>query len=126
MEGIEFVTELRKLDNQADTHVVMLTTEENRDILSRAMKAGVNELFPKQKLDSVLEHITSWAQKLRLEQTSGNILYVEDNQSTALVVSELLKNAGYGVKQVSKGVAALELAENPWQYKPRVNSWPAM
>ena len=112
MEGIEFVTELRKLDNQADTHVVMLTTEENRDILSRAMKAGVNELFPKQKLDSVLEHITSWAQKLRLEQTSGNILYVEDNQSTALVVSELLKNAGYGVKQVSKGVAALELAEN--------------
>ncbi|MBA53795.1 MAG: diguanylate cyclase response regulator [Pseudomonadales bacterium] len=112
MEGTEFVEALRKLDNQADTHVVMLTTEENRDILGRAMKAGVNELFPKQKVDAVLEHITHWVQKTRLKTTTGNILYVEDNQSTALVVSEVLKNSGYSVKQVANGLAALELMEN--------------
>ncbi|MEE2729465.1 MAG: diguanylate cyclase [Pseudomonadota bacterium] len=111
MEGIDFVRELRKLNSQQDTHVVMLTTEENRDILSRAMKAGVNELFPKQKLDTVLEHITSWSQKVRLQQTSGSILYVEDNQSTALVVCELLKNSGYKVQQVGTGLAALELMD---------------
>ncbi|RLU01087.1 diguanylate cyclase [Ketobacter sp.] len=108
MEGIEFVRALRKLENQQNTHVVMLTTEESRDILSRAMKAGVNELFPKQKLDTVLEHITSWSQKVRLQQTSGSILYVEDNQSTALLVCELLKNSGYKVQQVGTGLAALE------------------
>lgn len=112
MDGTDFVRALRKLDNQADTHVVMLTTEENRDILSRAMKAGVNELFLKHKLDTVLEHITSWAQNARLQQTSGNILYVEDNKSTALVVSEILKNAGYSVKQAASGLAALDLMDN--------------
>ena len=111
MEGVTFVSELRKLENQRDTHVIMLTNDENRDVLSRAMKAGVNELFPKQKLNSVLEHITTWVQKTRLEQTSGNILYVEDNQSTALIVCELLKNCGYNVKQVSTGVEALDLVD---------------
>lgn len=112
MDGTEFVEALRKLDNQTDTHVIMLTTEENRDILSRAMKAGVNELFLKHNLDAVLEHITGWAQKSRLQQTSGNILYVEDNKSTALVVSEILKNSGYSVKQAASGLAALDLMDN--------------
>ncbi len=111
MDGITFVSEVKKLPNQQNIHVVMLTTDENRDTLSQAMKAGVNELFRKDKLDTVLEYLTAWAQKTRLELNSGNILYVEDNRSTALVVGEVLKNRGYRVKQVSNASEALELTE---------------
>lgn len=111
MDGIDFVQQLRALNNQANTHVVMLTTNENRATLSKATKAGVNELFRKEQLNNLLEHITAWAQKLKLEKIHGNILYVEDNKSTALVVSELLKQCGYQVQNVGSGIAALDLMD---------------
>ena len=111
MDGIEFVKAVRSLKNQQGTHVVMLTTNENRDTLSKAMKAGVNELFRKDQLNKLLEHITSWAQKIKLEHIHGNILYVEDNKATALVVSEQLKRSGYTVQQVTSGTAALDLLD---------------
>lgn len=111
MDGIEFVKSLRALKNQEGAHVVMLTTNENRDTLSKAMKVGVNELFRKEQLNKLLEHITSWAQKIKLEQIYGNILYVEDNKATALVVSEQLKHSGYTVQHVGSGTAALDLLD---------------
>lgn len=109
MDGIEFVQKLRELEQHADTHVVMLTTNDDRTTLSRAMKAGVNEIFRKEHLNKLLEYVTGWAQKIKLEQIHGNILYVEDNKATALVVSEQLKHIGYSIHNVATGTAALDL-----------------
>ena len=111
MDGIEFVSKMRELDQHNRTHVVMLTTTENSEALADALRAGVNEIFQKDRVNHLLEHITNWSQNSKLHSTEGNILYVEDNHATALVVSEQLKRIGYSVEHVTRGNRALELYE---------------
>lgn len=109
MSGIEFVEKLRKIDQQKQTHVIMLTTTEDASALTEALKAGVNEIFHKEHVNTILEHITSWSQNTKLHTSQGNILYVEDNHATALVVSEQLKHIGYTVEHVTRASQALDL-----------------
>ena len=77
MDGIEFVSKMRELDQHNRTHVVMLTTTENSEALADALRAGVNEIFQKDRVNHLLEHITNWSQNSKLHSTEGNILYVE-------------------------------------------------
>lgn len=109
MDGVEFVTQLRKIAKQTNTYVIMLTTSENSEALSDALKAGVNEIFSKDQVNNILEHLTNWSQNTKLHTSQGHILYVEDNQATAMVVSEQLKHIGYTVEHVTRGSKALEL-----------------
>lgn len=112
MDGIEFVTRLRKLTRHQTTHVVMLATADNDAAVSSATKAGVNVLFRHDQLNSLLEHMTTWSQQRRLEQVNGRILYVEDNRTTAMLVTEQLKQCGYTVLQVNTAKQALTLLQS--------------
>lgn len=47
MTGIEFIVELRKLDNGGEPQVVFCTTENDMTKIQRALEAGANEYIMK-------------------------------------------------------------------------------
>ncbi len=47
MSGVEFVTELRRTDLGAHTHIIVISTESNRDRLAELRSLGVSDSLPK-------------------------------------------------------------------------------
>jgi signal transduction histidine kinase/HPt (histidine-containing phosphotransfer) domain-containing protein len=106
MEGIDLCRQVRALTNCAYKPFVLLTSVTVEDVLSRALPAGVTEIFHKSQVEQLLAFIRrfSFAQG----RLSGHILYVEDAPAQRAFLKALLEERGLTVD-------ACASAEQAWQ-----------
>lgn len=106
MEGIDLCRQVRALTNCAYKPFVLLTSVTVEDVLSRALPAGVTEIFHKSQVEQLLAFIRrfSFAQG----RLSGHILYVEDAPAQRALLKALLEERGLTVD-------ACASAEQAWQ-----------
>lgn len=106
MEGIDLCRQVRALTNCAYKPFVLLTSVTVEDVLSRALPAGVTEIFHKSQVEQLLAFIRRFS--FSQGRLSGHILYVEDAPAQRALLKALLEERGLSVD-------ACASAEQAWQ-----------
>ncbi|MBI3561803.1 MAG: diguanylate cyclase [Gammaproteobacteria bacterium] len=110
MQALEFCLRLRGVEATRFKPILMLTSEENKEELNRAMLAGVTEIFSKNQLDHLSIFIGEFVQRsFRKNEQHGHILYIEDSPSVAEATKAQLISLGYKVDLFSSGEPAFEM-----------------
>ena len=109
MDGLDFTSTLRANPKTNRIPLVMITTEEDKDALDRAVSLGVTEIIPKQSLNKVKEFVEQFVvQRGVTDQLTGNILYVEDSRAIAAKTMVLLESRGLAVEHFTDAESALD------------------
>ena len=95
MEGIELCRHIRKLTRYAYKPFVLLTSVALEDVLSRAMPAGVTEIFQKTEIEELMAFIRRFTETHASMQ--GRVLYIEDSPSQRMVLKAMLEERGLTV-----------------------------
>ncbi|RIX46771.1 MAG: response regulator [Rhodocyclales bacterium GT-UBC] len=95
MEGIDLCRQVRALTNCAFKPFVLLTSVTVEDVLSRALPAGVTEIFHKSQVEQLLAFIRRFS--FPQGRLSGHILYVEDAPAQRALLKARLEERGLTV-----------------------------
>jgi signal transduction histidine kinase/HPt (histidine-containing phosphotransfer) domain-containing protein len=95
MEGIELCRHVRKLTRYAYKPFVLLTSVALEDVLTRALPAGVTEIFQKTEIEELMAFIRRFTETHASMQ--GRVLYIEDSPSQRMVLKTMLEERGLTV-----------------------------
>ncbi len=113
MDGINFATILRSQKAKRHIPLVMITSQEDKQILERAVSVGVTEIFSKKNPNQIKEFVNQFFLRHGFpEHIQGKILYVEDSKAVAFKTKQLLHSHGLKVDHFSTAEAALEAFEH--------------
>lgn len=109
--GTEVCRQIRALKpNKRNTPVVLITSEDDKNVLLGVLKAGATEIFKKNDLAGFDSYLTQFVLNvIESKALYGKILYVEDSKSTAELIGRLLKLNGMEVDHFTTAEAALEV-----------------
>jgi len=110
--GLELARKIRAQAAHRLLPILMLTSDDSKLLMQRALDAGVTELFRKTKIaelhDSLREYIGRMQRQLR-----GRVVLVEDSPTTAELLTYMLKKMSLDVDRFETGEAAVEaIAKN--------------
>jgi len=105
MEGIALCRQIRALPAHAHKPFVLLTSVEDEAVLSRALPAGVTDIFHKKDVDQLLAFIQRFT--FAREKICGRILYVEDSVAQRKVIKAILEEHGLVVDDFGRAADAL-------------------
>lgn len=108
MRGIEFAEEVRRKPEFDNTSIIMITTEENREILSSALKAGVTEIFRKEDLIKMGQYLAALIERKQVFRLQGQVLCVDVNPVMAQTSKGNLQKMGLDVELYTSGDEALQ------------------
>lgn len=97
MSGIELALRIRATPNCFHIPLIMLTTEENREILSDALRAGVTEIFRKDDIQSITNYLVHAVESKKQEIQPSKVIYIAPKNKETLHNYQLLKKYGYQV-----------------------------
>lgn len=90
MDGIQLSQEIRKLPQYKHIPVVLLTSDNNNDVTKSAIRAGITDIFIKEKVYELVNFIERFTQIDK--PLSGKILYIEDQKSQRDLVTAMFTN----------------------------------
>lgn len=108
MDGPMFSSQLRADSRTRQIPLVMITSNEDKQLLDEAFSAGVTEIFAKHELHKITSYTAQFSRKKHNKTMSGRILYLEDNPSMANTTSALLRDCGYTVDHFITGEAGMD------------------
>ena len=108
MDASMFSSHLRADLRTRQIPLVMITSNEDKQLLDEAFSAGVTEIFAKHELDKISHYAAQFSRKKCSKTMSGHILYIEDSPSTANLASAVLKDSGYIVDHFATGEEGIE------------------
>ncbi len=97
MSGIELALKVRATPNCLHIPLIMLTTEENRETLSDALRAGITEIFRKDDIQSITNYLIHAVESKKQEVQPSKIIYIAQKNKDTLQHYQLLKKYGYQV-----------------------------
>lgn len=103
MNASKFSSHLRADSHTCQIPVVMITSNEDKELLDEAFSAGVTEIFAKHELDKITSYAAQFSKKNCSKTISGYILYIEDSQTTANQTLTILRDNGYTVDHFTSG-----------------------
>ncbi|WP_295624971.1 response regulator [uncultured Nitrosomonas sp.] len=103
MNASKFSSHLRADSHTCQIPVVMITSNEDKELLDEAFSAGVTEIFAKHELDKITSYAARFSKKKYSKTISGHILYIEDSQTTANQTLTILQDNGYTVDHFTSG-----------------------
>ncbi|QKT03276.1 diguanylate cyclase [Ectothiorhodospiraceae bacterium 2226] len=106
MDGLDFAAQVRRLQGRRYTPLVLVSSQDDPDLLRKGLKAGVTDYFDKSRgYKAFGEFVRIFIRRhARLE---GRLLYVEDSRTTAAVIRPLLEQQGLEVEHTASGEEAL-------------------
>lgn len=108
MDAPMFSSHLRADLRTRQIPVVMVTSNEDKELLDEAFSAGVTEIFAKHELDKITSYAAQFSRKNGGKTMSGHILYIEDSPSIANITSAVLRDSGYTVDHFATGEEGIE------------------
>jgi len=108
MNGEEFCTMLRNYPETKNIPTILFTSEDNPELLKRALLAGATDIFNKQSFSQFELYLQRVTHNIT-QQTNlvGRVLLVEDSPSQLLWIESLLSNSGLEVDAFSSAEDAL-------------------
>ncbi|WP_181023752.1 response regulator [Nitrosomonas ureae] len=102
---------------RADLHicqipVVMITSNEDKELLDEAFSAGVTKIFAKHELDKITSYAAQFSNQKYKKAISGRILYIEDSQSVTNQTLTILRDNGYTVDRFANGEEGIRVFQN--------------
>ena len=111
MSAIDFTETIRLNKHNAETPLLIITSETNADILSRALSAGATDIIKKDEISRLEERLHSLLPLGPFRhQVSGRALYLEDSLSVAKAMDIKLKRLGLEMDHVFSIDDAMKLA----------------
>lgn len=108
MDGIGFASMVRANSKTRRLPLVMITTQEDKQILERALSVGVTEIFSKRKPDSIKDFVARFfLQHSASSRMQGHILYVEDSRAIAMKIQQMLETQGLTINHFTNAEDAL-------------------
>jgi len=95
MEGVELARSLRKLQAFGSKPIVLLTSEKVENLASRALPAGITEIFLKNEIEELIAFIQRFV--FQNQRLLGRILYLEDGDSQRVWLTHVLQDRGLQV-----------------------------
>jgi len=105
IDGIELCKKIRSRVNYRHIPILLLTDENEPQLIERASMAGITDIFVKNKAKELVNYLNRFAQITK--PLSGKILYIEDDKSQSLVIESILRT-----KELE--VDTFEKAEDAW------------
>jgi len=105
INGIDLCKKIRKLPSYKYIPIVLLTSENESELIKQANLAGVTDIFLKDKTNELVSFIERFTQIN--EPIEGEVLYIEDDKSQRVVVNEMFESRGLKVD-------AFNNAEDAW------------
>ncbi|WP_172592412.1 response regulator [Nitrosomonas supralitoralis] len=112
MDASKFSSHLRADLRIRQIPVVMVTSNEDKELLDEAFSAGVTEIFAKHELDKITNYAARFSKKKCSKTISGYILYIEDSQSTANLILNFLRENGYTVDHFASSDEGIQAFQN--------------
>lgn len=112
MDALKFSSHLRTDSRTRQIPVVMVTSNEDKQLLDEAFSAGVTEIFAKHELDKITRYATQFCRKKGYKSMPGHILYIEDSSSIANTASTTLKDCGYTIDHYATGEEGIQAFKN--------------
>ena len=98
MSGVDLANSLRDHQNTRQLPVVLLTSEDDKGFLGGAFEAGVTEIYNKKDTGPLERYLRYFVNlESASEQMVGRVLYVEDSQLLAQLVTVYLEDMGLKV-----------------------------
>ena len=95
MEGIDLCRRVRSLTHYASKPFVLLTSVDHAAELTKALPAGVTDVFHRNDVEQLLAFIKRFPSSN--ERIEGRVLYVEDNKSQRTALQAILEQRGLQV-----------------------------
>jgi len=114
MSGIDFCKTLRQ-QKSVSIPVIMITSDEKKEVSESGMSSGITELFKKSDLQAISKYLSNFVDLAESDrQLAGKILYIEDSISVATITRYRLRLMGLEVNHFTNAEAAYEeLIQNP-------------
>ena len=108
LDGLELCQEIRKIDKQRFTPVIVVSSDADMRLLREGFSAGVTDYFNKSLgYNRLVEFIKDVSQ--RHSGLVGRVLYVEDSPSTAQITKNIMEKHGLYITHVTSAEKALDL-----------------
>lgn len=108
MSGTEFSEMVRSTPGHDHTPIILVTTEDNREILAEALKSGVTEIFPKEDLIKMGQYLAAMVERKQVFHVQGMVMYVEEDSHSAAQTLGTLKAMGLETQFYQDPASALE------------------
>ena len=96
--GINLCEKIRQISSMKHIPIVMLTSEQDKETLTQGMGAGITEILQKSNAHLLCTGITRFVKHIfDNELLSGHVLYIDDNQTSADIITNLLSEVGLDV-----------------------------
>lgn len=111
ISGSEFCGQVRSLPRYDFTPVLMLTGEDNPQILKQALLAGATDIFNKKDLVELEIYLRRFIERQN-RQLSGRVLFIEDSRVLQEIMIDLLTDMGLDVDAYTHAEGAWEAFES--------------
>lgn len=113
MTGIDVCQRIRDMGEvYKNVPILMITSEDNPDILAKALIAGATDILQKDEADNIEIRLQALLPNYLLKHHSGDVLYLEDSQTAANVARAQLKSVGLTMDHAATVKEALNYIEN--------------
>ena len=93
MDGIEFVSDVRKLKFGETIPILMITSKKSQEATVKSLTSGVTEIFRKNNLDEIEKFLKIFAEHARQQaQVEGNILLIDKDRKQASDIRSFFKD----------------------------------
>ncbi len=108
MQGNEFAELVRRHRLYDNTPIIMVTTEENREILASALKSGITEIFRKEDLIKMGQYLSALVERKQVFKLQGHVLCIDANPASGNMARESLEQLGLKVSLYDNADKALK------------------
>ncbi len=113
MTGIEVCQKIRSMGGvYQHLPILMITSEDNPNTLSKALIAGATDILQKDEADNIELRLQTILPHHLVKRHSGRVLYLEDSKTAADVTREQLKSIGLSMDHASTVQEAIDYVEN--------------
>lgn len=113
MTGIDVCQRIRDMGEvYKNVPILMITSEDNPDILAKALIAGATDILKKDEADNIEIRLQALLPNHLIKRHSGDVLYLEDSQTAANVARAQLKLVGLTMDHAATVEQALNYIEN--------------
>jgi len=105
-DGIALSQKIRQLNKYKHIPIILFTSEESPELLTKAMSIGVTEIFNKKDIQQLVIYIKRFT--IQHQNIDAKILYVEDMLSQRAVITAFFEELGIQVDGCSSGEEAWE------------------
>ena len=113
INGVEFVTDVRKLKFGETVPILMITSQKSQETIVKSLDDGVTEIFRKNNLDELKKYLKLFAEHARQQaQIEGNILLIDSDQKQASEIRSFFKDTRLKFIHFTNAEEAAQLARS--------------